>query len=100
MPVRQGPGKLTVPNPFASIRIILYWDTFLIPWPAASPNAVWYCIQTSIPLMNGQGYGYNDLIVGLCFLPGGSGGHIWRPYRRPSHVLELQAHRERGWTAH
>jgi MFS family permease len=70
---KRGTGKWTVPNPFASLRIIFYWDTSLILWMAASPYAVWYCIQASIPLIYGQTYGYNDLIVGLCFLSGGSG---------------------------
>jgi hypothetical protein len=40
---------------------------------AASPYTVWYCIQTSLPLIYGNTYGYNDLFVGLCFLPGGFG---------------------------
>ncbi|KAL4910709.1 major facilitator superfamily domain-containing protein [Aspergillus multicolor] len=69
-----GKGKWVIPNPLSSVRIIFYRDTFLILWMAASPYTVWYCIQTSIPLTFGKDiYGYNDLIVGLCFLPGGLG---------------------------
>lgn len=70
---KTGTGKLSVPNLFASVRLIFYPDTFLILWMAASPYAVWYCIQTSIPSIYGQEYGYNDLTVGFCFLAGGSG---------------------------
>lgn len=71
---KTGTGTLTLSNPFASsVRIIFHWDTFLILWMAAFPYAIWYCIQTSIPLIYGQEYGYNHLIVGLCFLPGGLG---------------------------
>lgn len=70
---KTGVGKLSVPNPFASLRIIFYWDTFLILWMAAAPYAVWYCIQTSITIIYGEEYGYNDLVVGLCYLPGGAG---------------------------
>jgi MFS family permease len=70
---KTGRGKLIVPRPLASLRIIFYCDTFLILWMAASSYAIWYCIQTSIPLIYGKEYGFNDLIVGLCFLPGGSG---------------------------
>lgn len=71
---RTGRGRLTVPNPLACMRIIFYWDTFLVLWLAASSYAVWYCIQTSIPLIYGQqDYGLNDLMVGLCYLPGGFG---------------------------
>ncbi|KAL4751311.1 major facilitator superfamily domain-containing protein [Aspergillus terricola var. indicus] len=71
---KTGKGKWTIPNPFSSVRIIFYQDTFLILWVAASPYAVWYCIQTSIPSIYGKDiYGYNDLVVGLCYLPGGLG---------------------------
>lgn len=70
---KTGRGKVTVPSLLASIRMIFYWDTFLILWMSASPYAAWYCIQTSIPLIYGKDYGYNDLIVGLCYLPGGAG---------------------------
>ncbi|KAK2751716.1 hypothetical protein FQN55_009157 [Onygenales sp. PD_40] len=70
---KTGKGTWTLPNPFVSLRIIFYWDTFLILWLAASAYAVWYCIQTSIPLIYGRDYALNDLIVGLCFVPGGAG---------------------------
>jgi MFS family permease len=70
---KTGKGKWTIPNPFISLEIIFYWDTILILWMAASPYTVWYCIQTSLPLIYGNTYGYNDLFVGLCFLPGGFG---------------------------
>lgn len=71
-----GRGKLVVPNPFVSLRLIFYWDTFLALWLAASPYAVWYLIQTSIPVIYGQGsggYGFKDVYVGLCYLTGGAG---------------------------
>lgn len=71
-----GKGKLALPNPFSSLRILFFWDTSLILALAASPYAVWYLVQTSIPLIYGQaegGYGFNDLYVGLCYLAGGSG---------------------------
>ncbi|KUI69145.1 putative transporter AQR1 [Cytospora mali] len=71
-----GRGKLVIPNPFVSLRLIFYWDTFLALWLAASPYAVWYLIQTSIPVIYGQGtggYGFKDVYVGLCYLTGGAG---------------------------
>ncbi|KAJ5901831.1 hypothetical protein N7495_002359 [Penicillium taxi] len=70
---RTGKGKWIIPNPFDSLKIIFHYDIFLILWIAASPYAVWYCIQTSIPIIFGNSYGFNDLFVGLCFLPGGVG---------------------------
>lgn len=71
-----GKGMLVVPNPFISLRLVFYWDTFLALWLAASPYAVWYLIQASIPVIYGQdpgGYGFKDIYVGLCYLAGGSG---------------------------
>ncbi len=70
---KTGRGKLSTPNPFPSVRLIFHRDTALILWLCATPYAVWYCIQTSIPLIYGPGYGFNDLEVGLSFLAGGSG---------------------------
>lgn len=71
-----GKGKLVFPNPFISLRLVFYWDTFLGLWLAASPYAVWYLIQASIPVIYGKdpgGYGFKDIYVGLCYLAGGSG---------------------------
>lgn len=71
-----GKGRLVVPNPFISLRLVFYWDTFLALWLAASPYAVWYLIQASLPVIYGQdpgGYGFKDIYVGLCYLAGGSG---------------------------
>ncbi|KAI1425812.1 major facilitator superfamily domain-containing protein [Xylaria sp. FL1777] len=70
---KTGRGKLSAPNPFPSVRLIFHRDTALILWLCATPYAVWYCIQTSIPLIYGPGYGFNDLEVGLSFLAGGGG---------------------------
>lgn len=71
-----GKGRLIFPNPFVSLRLIFYWDTFLGLWLAASPYAVWYLIQASLPVIYGQdpgGYGFKDIYVGLCYLAGGGG---------------------------
>ncbi|KAI1123238.1 major facilitator superfamily domain-containing protein [Nemania abortiva] len=70
---KTGRGKLSAPNPLSSVRLIFHRDTALILWLCATPYAVWYCIQTSIPLIYGPGYGFNDLEVGLSFLAGGGG---------------------------
>jgi multidrug resistance protein len=70
---KNGVGVWTLPNPLSSVRLLFYADTALTLWSAASPYAVWYCIQASIPLIYGQQYGYNSLAVSLCFLSGGAG---------------------------
>lgn len=68
-----GRGKAILPNPFKSIRLIFYADTFLTLWLAASPYALWFSVQTSItPIFAGE-YNFNPLQVGACFLAGGAG---------------------------
>lgn len=60
-------------NPFAAIRIIFWKDTALVLWMAASPYAVWYCVQTSIPSIYKHTYHFSELQVGLAYLTGGAG---------------------------
>ncbi|KAH9889618.1 major facilitator superfamily transporter [Xylariomycetidae sp. FL2044] len=69
---KTGRGKMLIPNPLPSLRIVFYADTFLTLWLAASPYALWCCVQTSITPIYEQ-YGYNALEIGLCFLAGGAG---------------------------
>ncbi|KAK7956101.1 uncharacterized protein PG986_005323 [Apiospora aurea] len=69
-----GRGRLVVPNPFSSLRLIFYWDTSLVLFLAASPYCLWYLIQTSIPIIYGtSGYDFSDIYVGLTYLAGGFG---------------------------
>ncbi|KAK8042975.1 hypothetical protein PG994_013458 [Apiospora phragmitis] len=75
-PERGGPtgkGKWTFPNLWSSVRILFHKDAFTVLYLAASPYASWYTVTTSIPLIYGDVYGYNELIVGLCYLAGGGG---------------------------
>ena len=65
--------KFKMANPLACIRIIFWKDTALVLWQAASPYAVWYCVQTSIPAIYKESYGFNELEIGLCYLTGGAG---------------------------
>lgn len=60
-------------NPLAAIRIIFYRDTALVLWMAASPYAVWYCVQTSIPSIYKDIYNFNEFQIGLSYLTGGTG---------------------------
>ena len=68
--VRQ---KFKIPNPLTAVRIIFWKDTSLVLWMAASPYAVWYCIQTSIPPIYKDAYDFQELQVGLSYLTGGVG---------------------------
>ena len=65
--------KFKMANPLTCIRIIFWKDTALVLWQAASPYAVWYCVQASIPAIYKETYGFNELEIGLCYLTGGAG---------------------------
>jgi MFS family permease len=65
--------KFKVANPLAAIRILFWKDTALVLWIAASPYAVYYCIQASIPTIYNDIYGFNELQIGLSYLTGGVG---------------------------
>lgn len=65
--------KFKMANPLACIRILFWRDTALILWQAASPYAVWYCVQASIPSIYKDSYGFNELQIGLSYLTGGAG---------------------------
>ena len=60
-------------NPFACLRIIFWRDTALVLWMQASFYSIWYCIQTSIPLIYKEIYHFNEIEIGLSFLTGGVG---------------------------
>jgi predicted MFS family arabinose efflux permease len=65
--------KLSMPHPLGALRIVFYKDTFLALWTAAVVYAVWYCIQTILPVTYGPIYQFNELEVGLSYLAGGTG---------------------------
>lgn len=65
--------RFRMANPLACIQILFWKDTALVLWQAASPYAVWYCVQTSIPSIYKDIYGFNELEIGLSYLPGGFG---------------------------
>ncbi|KAK7966808.1 uncharacterized protein PG986_001085 [Apiospora aurea] len=89
-----GRKRFIIPNPLGPLRIVFYRDTSLTLWTAAVVYSVCYCIQTSIPVIYGPIYHFNNLQVGLSYLAGGflaaslSGvaaililtrkGHAWR----------------------
>lgn len=60
-------------NPWACLRILFWRDTALVLWMSSSPYAVWYCVQTSIPLIYKDIYGLNEMQIGLTYLPGATG---------------------------
>jgi MFS family permease len=54
-------------------RIIFYPDAAAVLWMNATSYCVYYTFQVAIPVIYATVYGYNDLQVGLAFLPGLAG---------------------------
>ena len=65
--------KFKMIKPWAALRIIFYKDTALVLWMAASPYAVWYCVQASIPPIYKDIYAFNEIQIGLSYVTGGLG---------------------------
>ncbi|KAL2041705.1 hypothetical protein N7G274_005489 [Stereocaulon virgatum] len=65
--------KLTLPNPFHSLRLIFHKDTALVLSVSAIYYTVYYCVQASLPGIFVDVYGYNELQIGLCYLAMGIG---------------------------
>ena len=65
--------KFKIASPVAAIRIMFWRDAALVLWMAASPYAVWYSVQTSIPTIYRDTYGFNKFQIGFSYLTGGAG---------------------------
>ncbi|PMD22233.1 MFS general substrate transporter [Hyaloscypha hepaticicola] len=65
--------RLRMPNPLEFLKIMLWKDTSLILWLGGCNYAAWYWIQASIPSIYKYVYGWNELEVGLAYLPGAIG---------------------------
>jgi hypothetical protein len=57
----------------APFRIILHRDAFAALWMVASSYSIYYTFQVAIPVIFDEVYGYNNLEIGLVFLPGLAG---------------------------
>ncbi|KAI1460211.1 MFS general substrate transporter [Annulohypoxylon moriforme] len=58
---------------FASLRILLYKDASAVLWVVALTYSVYYTFQVAIPVIFADIYLYNELEIGLVFLPGLAG---------------------------
>lgn len=56
-----------------SLRIIIYPDAAAILWMVGSSYCVYYTFQVAIPTIFDEVYAYNELYIGLAFLPGLAG---------------------------
>jgi len=60
-------------NPLSCLRIIFYRDTFLTLWMHSSFYAVDYSIVAAVPDIYKNSYAFNELQIGLSYLPRGVG---------------------------
>ena len=62
-----------VTHAFASFRMFLYKDASAVLWTVAGSYSVYYTFQVAIPVIFANIYAYNELYIGLAFLPGLAG---------------------------
>jgi len=84
-------------TPLACLRIIFWRDTALVLWMAASPFAVYYCVQTSIPSIYKDIYQHDQFEIGLAYLTGGGWGCPWRHCKRETDGLQPHSYCEKDW---
>ena len=65
--------KLRFPNPFNSLHIIFEKENFLLLFYNAFLFAAFYDVTAAMPSQLEANYGYNELQIGLCFIPFGCG---------------------------
>lgn len=71
--IQPGRRRLTLANPLTCLRIMFAKDTALILLCGGVNYAVWYAISAMIPSVYRVRYGWNELEVGLAYLPGAAG---------------------------
>lgn len=65
--------KLRWPNPLKTVHIIMEKDMAVVLFYNALIYTAFYDIMASIPQLFAEIYGYNDLQIGLCYIPFGCG---------------------------
>jgi MFS family permease len=68
-----GSSRRTLLNILGSLRIVLYPDAAIILGMVASSYSIYYTFQVAIPVIFKEMYEYNELEIGLVFLPGLAG---------------------------
>ena len=65
--------RLKWPNPLKAIKIIMEKDVAIILIYNALVYTAYFDVTTSLPSLFGEIYGFNDLQIGLAFIPYGAG---------------------------
>ncbi|KAJ5138823.1 uncharacterized protein N7515_003671 [Penicillium bovifimosum] len=100
----QHTGRLRFPNPLKTLVILLEWDALIIISYVGIVMFANIALLTSTPNLFGPLYGFNELEIGLCFLPLGVssclgavlyGKVIDYNYKRTAQKLGLPVNREK-----
>ncbi|KAF9773961.1 hypothetical protein IL306_008098 [Fusarium sp. DS 682] len=62
-----------IPNPLRSLRLVFYKHSFMVILMSGVFYTIYYCLQASIAPLFKELYGYDDAVIGLCYLPIGFG---------------------------
>ena len=73
---RAGQRKLRFPNPLNTLSVVLEKDVGMLLFYNSLIYTAFYDVVASIPYLFADIYGFNDLQVGLCFIPFGVGGFL------------------------
>lgn len=99
------PRKLRFPNPLNTVHIIMEKDVAIVLLYNALIYTAFYDIIASIPQLFQEIYGFNDLQIGLCYIPFGvgcavasfvNGKLLDRNYRRVARKIRFTIDRKHG----
>ncbi|KAG8525533.1 uncharacterized protein KY384_009177 [Bacidia gigantensis] len=65
--------RFRIPNPWACLRMIFHFDTFFVLWMHSSFYTVDYSLVAAVPDIYKSIYHFNELQIGLAYLPRGAG---------------------------
>ena len=65
--------KRAIPNPLRSLRIVFHRDVGLVLWVSAIYYTVYYVVQSYLPVIMEEIYGFDEQRVGLSYLSIGGG---------------------------
>lgn len=101
----RGHQKLSFPNPLKAFVILLEKDAFIVVSYVGLAMLANTALLTSTPNLFGKLYGFNDLQIGLCYIPLGVGSCIAAilngklldfNYRRIAHKMGMPVDRKKG----
>ncbi|KAL9092029.1 MAG: hypothetical protein Q9159_001027 [Coniocarpon cinnabarinum] len=65
--------KIGFPNPLNTLKLLLYKDVAMLLLYNCLVYTAFYDVNASIPYLFGQIYGFDELKIGLCYIPYGVG---------------------------